>query len=162
MKNSPTLLNYEASDYGVHEFDPQVDFSQFLEEARQHAREVNFQASSRYSEESEKGKSGEHKKIKKSWKKCLFSWFKVEKKSKPGIEPENTSHISKPKKGHVSGPIYGSFRGDDTRQRRPSSGPIASFLNPIRKIESEIPYMCLDQLDNPHHVRSYAPVYLVT
>lgn len=199
MKHSPIHMNYETSDYGVHEFDPQVDFSQvkpvcsfssvgsalvffngykiripisfgcdfdqFLEEARQHAREVKFQAPSTFSEETGKKKLGEDKKTKKSWKKSLFSWLKMEKNSKhPSMQPAaNTSHISKPRKGHVSGPISGSSsRGDGMRQRRPTSGPIAYFFSPSRKVENEIPYMCLDQLNNPHHVKSYGPVYLVT
>lgn len=199
MKHSPIHMNYETSDYGVHEFDPQVDFSQvkpvcsfssvgsalvffngykiripisfgcdfdqFLEEARQHAREVKFQAPSTFSEETGKKKLGEDKKTKKSWKKSLFSWLKMEKNSKhPSMGPAaNTSHISKPRKGHVSGPISGSSSGGDgMRQRRPTSGPIAYFFSPSRKVENEIPYMCLDQLNNPHHVKSYGPVYLVT
>ncbi|KAJ0075864.1 hypothetical protein Patl1_33867 [Pistacia atlantica] len=160
MKNSPIHLDYETSDYGVHEFDPQIDFSQFLEEAKQHAREMKFKASSTCFEETRKGKIGEEKKIKKSWKNSLFRWLKVEKKSKPCTEPANTSHISKPRKGHVSGPIYGSGRGDD--MRRPTSGPITSFFKPIKRVENEIPYMCLDQLNDSHHVKSYGPVYLVT
>ncbi|KAK2651990.1 hypothetical protein Ddye_011846 [Dipteronia dyeriana] len=161
MKKSPTYMEYEASDYGVHEIDPQLNFSQFLEEARQHAKEVNFEASSTNAEETGKKKQ---KKIKKSWKNSLLSWWKVHKKSKPIMEAAaSTSNISKPRKGHVSGPIYGSGRGDDMKLRRPTSGPIINLFNPIKRGEDEIPYMCLDQLNNnSHHVKSYGPVYLVT
>ncbi|KAL5822254.1 hypothetical protein ACOSQ3_020160 [Xanthoceras sorbifolium] len=162
MKKSPIHLDYETSDYGVHEFDPQLDFSQFLEEARQHANEMSFQSSSTYTEELGKQKLGGEKKIKKSWKNSLFSWWKVHKKSKPSMEPANTSSISNPRKGHVSGPIYGSGRGDDMKLRRSTSGPITNLFNPIRKGEDEMPYMCLDQLNDSHHVKSYGPVYLVT
>ncbi|KAK3220641.1 hypothetical protein Dsin_014611 [Dipteronia sinensis] len=151
-------------DYGVHEFDPQLDFSQFLEEARQHAKEVNFEASSTYTEEiGKKNQLGGEKKIKKSWKNSLLSWWKVHKKSKPIMEPAaSTSNISKPRKGHVSGPISGSGRGDEMKLQRPTSGPITNLFNPIKRGEDEIPYMCLDQINNSHHVKSYGPVYLVT
>ncbi|KAK4838742.1 hypothetical protein QYF36_016076 [Acer negundo] len=72
---------------GVHGFDPQLDFSQSLEEARQHAKEVNFQASSTKTEELGKKKQiGGEKKIKNSWKNSLLSWWKVQKKSKPSRE----------------------------------------------------------------------------
>ena len=98
---------------------------QFLEEARQHAKEVNFEASS--------------------------------------MEPAASTNISKPRKGHVSGPIYGSGRGDEMKLRRPTSGPITNLFNPINRGEDEISYMCLDQINNnSHHVKSYGPVYLVT
>ncbi|KAK0597948.1 hypothetical protein LWI29_030116 [Acer saccharum] len=164
MKKCPSYRDYEASDYGVHEFDPQLDFSQFLEEARQHAKEVNFEASSTYTEEIGKKKQLEgEKKIKKSWKNSLLSWWKVHKKSKPSMEPAASTNISKPRKGHVSGPIYGSGRGDEMKLRRPTSGPITNLFNPINKGEDEIPYMCLDQINNnSHHIKSYGPVYLVT
>ncbi|KAK4839514.1 hypothetical protein QYF36_022487 [Acer negundo] len=163
MNKSPTYLDYETSDYGVHEFDPQLDFSQFLEEARQHAKEVNFQASSTYTEETGKKKQlGGEKKIKKSWKNSLLSWWKVHKKSKSSNEPAASSNISKPRKGHVSGPIYGSGQGDEMKLRRSTSGPITNLFNPINRGEDEIPYMCLDQINNSHPVKSYGPVYLVT
>ncbi|TXG68167.1 hypothetical protein EZV62_003102 [Acer yangbiense] len=164
MKKCPSYRDYEASDYGVHEFDPQLDFSQFLEEARQHAKEVNFEASSTYTEEIGKKKQLEgEKKIKKSWKNSLLSWWKVHKKSKPSMEPAASTNISNPRKGHVSGPIYGSGRGDEMKLRRPTSGPITNLFNPINTGEDEIPYMCLDQINNnSHHVKSYGPVYLVT
>ncbi|XP_044485544.1 uncharacterized protein LOC123211084 isoform X3 [Mangifera indica] len=162
MENSPIYLDYETSDYGVQELDPQVNFSQFLEEAKQHVRDMKFKASSTFSEETSKGKLGEERKVKKSWRNSLFRWWKVEKKSKARTETANTSHISKPRKGHVSGPIYGSDSVDDMRHQRPTSGPITSFFNPIRRVENEIPYMCLDQLNDSHHVKSYGPVYLVT
>ncbi|KAK1575665.1 hypothetical protein Q3G72_007381 [Acer saccharum] len=164
IKKCPTYMDYEASDYGVHEFDPQLDFSQFMEEARQHAKEVNFQASSTNIEELGKKKQlGGEKKIKKSWKNSLLSWWKVHKKSKPSMEPAaSTFNISKSRKCHVSGPINGSGRGDDIKLRRQTSGPITNLFNPIKRGEDEIPYMCLDQINNSHHVKSYGPVYLVT
>ncbi|KAK0598146.1 hypothetical protein LWI29_032060 [Acer saccharum] len=164
IKKCPTYMDYEGSDYGVHEFDPQLDFSLFLEEARQHAKEVNFEASSTNTEELRKKKQiGGEKKIKKSWKNSLLSWWKVHKKSKSSMEPAaSTSNISKLRKGHVSGPIYSSGRGDDIKLRRQTSGPITNLFNPIKRGECEIPYMCLDQINNSHHVKSYGPVYLVT
>ena len=145
-------------------FDINCFDDQFLEEARQHAKEVNFEASSTNTEELRKKKQiGGEKKIKKSWKNSLLSWWKVHKKSKSSMEPAaSTSNISKLRKGHVSGPIYSSGRGDDIKLRRQTSGPITNLFNPIKRGECEIPYMCLDQINNSHHVKSYGPVYLVT
>uniref|UniRef100_A0A6N2K4Y4 Uncharacterized protein n=1 Tax=Salix viminalis TaxID=40686 RepID=A0A6N2K4Y4_SALVM len=168
MNKAPMYHHYEASDYGAYEFDPEVDFTkltinhdQFLEEARQHAREMNLQSPLPHPE-SGKGRVEEEKRSRGSWKRTLLKWWKAGKKTRTGVEPTNSSHISNPKKGHVSGPIYGSGRGVDARHRRQTSGPLTNLFNHSKRVENEIPYLCLDQLNNPHGVKAYGPVYLVT
>lgn len=161
MKKSPVYPNYEGSDYGGYEFDPQVDFTQFLEEARQHARQMNLQNSQSNAEEARKTRTGgEEKKSKKSWKNSLLKWWKSD--NKKNTEPANSSHISNPRKGHVSGPIYGSGRAVEPKHRRQTSGPLTNLFNPTKRTGNEIPYMCLDQLNSPNGVKAYGPVYLVT
>ncbi|KAL3598583.1 hypothetical protein D5086_006501 [Populus alba] len=161
MNNSPMYQNYEASDHGAYEFDPQVDFTQFLEEARQHAREMNLQSILPHPE-SGKERVEEEKKSKRSWKQSLLKWWNAEKKTKTIVEPANSSNISNPRKGHVSGPIYGSGRGDEARHRRQTSGPLTNLFNRSKSVENKNRYVCLDQLNNPHGVKAYGPVYLVT
>lgn len=145
-----------------------IPFNQFLEEARQHASsKLDPQNPSTNPEQYPKRKPVEvQKNNKKSWKNSLISWWKLHKKSKPSTKPEDTSnHVSRPKKGHVSGPIYGiGVRAKDSiRQRRPVSGPVASLFDPNKKIENDdIPYMCLDKVNITNNDKSYGPVYLVT
>uniref|UniRef100_A0A5B7BDE1 Uncharacterized protein n=1 Tax=Davidia involucrata TaxID=16924 RepID=A0A5B7BDE1_DAVIN len=163
MKKSPIHPKYEAGDYGDYGFDPQVDFSQFLEEAREHACKEN----SSYPEEAGKKQLGEVKKSKKSWKRSLFSWWKAEKRGNPSMEAPTSCQISNPRRGYVSGPICGTGGGGgggaSCKPWRPTSGPLTTLFHPTKRVENEIPYMCLDQLNNhPHGVQSYGPVYLVT
>ncbi|KAK8514201.1 hypothetical protein V6N13_063105 [Hibiscus sabdariffa] len=157
MSKSP---KYEAiSDYGSHEFDPRLNFAQFLEEARHHAGgggvpHVNFQRSS----SSCSTRVGGHKKQMKLWKISLLSWWNFDRKNKSSSDPVQ---VSKPTKGYGygSGPIAG---GIDTACRRVSSGPVSILFNPTKKVENEVPYMCLDQPNEPHQIKGYGPVYLVT
>ncbi|XVF25301.1 hypothetical protein REPUB_Repub13aG0201600 [Reevesia pubescens] len=158
IRTPPTMfVGYvNLSGFG---FDP---FDQFLEEARQHARDINFQRSSSCSEEVGKKRLGGEKKNKKSWKNSLFSWWKIDRKSKPSSNPVDGLNISKPTKGYSSGPLCGIARGVDAPRRRPSSGPVSILFNPTRKVENEVPYMCLDQPNDPYQINAYGPVYLVT
>ncbi|XP_038684690.1 uncharacterized protein LOC119984687 [Tripterygium wilfordii] len=162
MKRSPIYPNCETNYYGGNEFDPHLDFSLFLEEAREHAREVNPQAPLSNPEKAGKGRLGEEKKNKKSWSSSLFKWWKVEKKSKPGAEPSNGSQVPNARSGNVSGPINGNARGFNRRHCRQNSGPVNSLFNPTKRGENEIPYMCLHQRSNSHASVAYGPVYLVT
>ncbi|KAK9281759.1 hypothetical protein L1049_004664 [Liquidambar formosana] len=162
MKKSPIHPKYELANFNGYVFDPQVDFSQFLEEARQHAREGDLKVPSPNREEAGERSSGEEKKSKRSWKNSLFSWWKADKKTKPHVEPAIITQISNSRRGHVSGPIYGSGGGVIGRHRRPTSGPLTSLFNPTKRAENEMPYMCLDKLNNSHVVEAYGPVYLVT
>ena len=138
------------------------DYDQFLEEARRHARQGNPQGPSPHGDEAGKGRLSEEKRSKKSWKSTLFSWWKADKKNKPSVEQVPCSRISDPRRGHVSGPIYGSGRRTDGKQRRPTSGPLTSLFNPTRKAETDIPYVSLNQLSSSHSAQAYGPVYLVT
>ncbi|XVF86997.1 hypothetical protein PTKIN_Ptkin18bG0085200 [Pterospermum kingtungense] len=141
-------------------------FDQFLEEARQHTRDLNLQRSSSCSEEVGKKRLGGQKKSKKSWKNSLFfSWWKIDRKSRTSLNPVDSPNISKPTKGFASGPVCGSGTargGVDTPCRRPSSGPVSIIFNPTRKVENEVPYMCLGQPNDPYQINAYGPVYLVT
>ncbi|XP_039061616.1 uncharacterized protein LOC120205930 [Hibiscus syriacus] len=150
MSKSPTSPKHETNGCSCCEFDPRVNFSQFLEEARQHARDINLRRSSSYSET----RLGAEKKSKKSWRNSLFSWCKIDRKSKFRSDPI-----------HVSNKHYGSCgttKGIETPHRCPLSGPVSVLFTPARKMENEVSYMSLDQSNNPDHVNSYGPVYLVT
>ncbi|KAJ4827599.1 hypothetical protein Tsubulata_026405 [Turnera subulata] len=164
MKKFPVDEDHGPGDYSGYDFDPQVDFRQFLEEARQHAREKDMHPSLPQSkEDAGNQRMGEEPKSKKSWKNSLLKWWKLEKKSKPIVESTNGSHISNlRRKGHNSGPIYGSSNGAQTKHRRPTSGPLSSLFNSSKRVQNETPYMCLDQVNSSNGVRAYGPVYLVT
>ena len=166
LKNSIPLLTDRVLCLSlfIHFF---FNYDQFLEEARRHAGQRNPQVPSPYGDEAGKGRSNEEKRSKKSWKNALFSWWKADKKSKPSVEQvQPCSRISDPRRGHVSGPIYGSSsskRTDSRRQRRPTSGPLLTNLfNPTRRAEADIPYASLNQLNISHGAQAYGPVYLVT
>ncbi|GMI73004.1 hypothetical protein HRI_000969700 [Hibiscus trionum] len=163
MSKSP---KYEASDYDSREFDPRLNFSQFLEEARQHAggdTRVNFQRSSSSCSKQvgEIKLGGGHKKNKKLWKISFFSSWKFDRKNKSSSDP---AQVSKPTKGcgYGSGPLRRTAEGIDTVRRRASSGPISILFNPSKKVENEVPYMCLGQPNDPYQINAYGPVYLVT
>ncbi|RVX16889.1 hypothetical protein CK203_003405 [Vitis vinifera] len=162
MLKSAVYPKCETGDYNDHGLDLQEDFSQFLEEARRHARQGNPQGPSPHGDEAGKGRLSEEKRSKKSWKSTLFSWWKADKKNKPSVEQVPCSRISDPRRGHVSGPIYGSGRRTDGKQRRPTSGPLTSLFNPTRRAETDIPYVSLKQLSSSHSAQAYGPVYLVT
>ncbi|XVE88543.1 hypothetical protein DITRI_Ditri19aG0077700 [Diplodiscus trichospermus] len=162
MSKSPVHPEYETNDYGRYECDPQVNFSQFIEAAKQHARDRNFQQSPSCSEEIRKKRLGGEKKSKKSWKSSLFSWWKIDRKSKPNSSAVGGTHVSKASKGYGYGPFCGTTRGVETPRRRPSSGSISILFNPTRKMENEVPYMSLDEPNHPYQINAYGPVYLVT
>ncbi|KAJ8756041.1 hypothetical protein K2173_024588 [Erythroxylum novogranatense] len=162
---SPVYPNHETRDYGGYELDLQLDFTQFLEEARLHARERNILTFPPVPIEVGGRRTKEDKKSKVSWKSSLFKWWKADKKHKQtGSEPATISPKTKlQRQGHVSGPIRGSVRAH-SRQFQPSSGPLTSLLSPlkVKKSENEIPYMCLDDVNNDPEVTVYGPIYSVT
>ncbi|GMI77830.1 hypothetical protein HRI_001452300 [Hibiscus trionum] len=156
MSKSPTSPKHETSGCSSYEFDPQVNFSQFLEEAR---------LQSSCSEEVGETRLGAEKKSKKSWRNSLFSWCKIDRKRKPGSDPVHVSTTPKPTKHYGSGPLCSrtTTKGVETPPHwRPLSGPVSVLFTPTRKMENEVPYMSLDQPNNPYHINSYGPVYLVT
>ncbi|KAK9157736.1 hypothetical protein Scep_004310 [Stephania cephalantha] len=83
--------NVDNNEFG---FDPHIDFSQFLEEAKCHKGQVrNAQRRQNSPSLVEQKTLGGEAKVKKSWKSSLFSWWKVNKKVKP-------------QKGHLSTTIH--------------------------------------------------------
>lgn len=134
---------------------------QFLEEAKQYAIESDFQTSAPYPEEIEERRVGQEKK-KKSWKKLLFPWLKGEKMNKNSTKPATKSQVSDARRTNVSGPVYGTGKAMEGRQRRPLSGPITGLFKPTKRADDEMPYKCLDKTGSHKVVQIYGPVYLVT
>ncbi|KAK8594819.1 hypothetical protein V6N13_015735 [Hibiscus sabdariffa] len=139
-----------------------VNFSQCLQEARQDARDLNLRRSPSCSEEAGKTRLGAEKKSKKSWRNSLFSWCKIDTKNKPGSDPVHVPNIFKSTKRYGSGLLCRTTKGVETPCRRPLSGPVFILFTPTRKVENEVPYMSLDQPNNPQQMNIYGPVYLVT
>ncbi|XP_030524043.1 uncharacterized protein LOC115736466 [Rhodamnia argentea] len=170
MSKSHVARESEASKYGVDfEFDPALDFSEFLDQARRHICE---EASPRApSPVADIDRQSEFKKSKKPWKNSLLSWWpkarnKFEKKSKSRVEPASSSQSSNPMRNHISGPIY--MKSSGTRKGKPgerphcsSSGPLMGLFRSSRVMENEIPYAALDDID-PRRAKPYGPVYFVT
>ncbi|KAK7294540.1 hypothetical protein RJT34_17429 [Clitoria ternatea] len=164
MMKSPAQPTYEACHYDDYGCDLQQDFCLFLEEAKQHGKEVKLRSSTVHPEESRKTGSEKEKKGKKSWKRSLISWWKADKKSKHREEHTNNSktEVCGRKQGHFSGPIYNSSNGSDKKHWHPSSGPLTSLFKPTKKEENEIPYVSLHQQNNPRGLQNYGPLYVVT
>ncbi|CAI9753694.1 unnamed protein product [Fraxinus pennsylvanica] len=159
---SPTYKKYDSADYFDYEFDCQADFKQFLDEAK--ACQGNFKTEP-LEKVGIKGQLQGEKKNRKSWKNSLFSWLKTDKKNKSVMQqsPRNGTVGSEPRHGPFSGPVRGSGGGSITsRPQNPTSGPIASLFLSSKRVEDEVPYVSLGQLNISHAVQSYGPVYLVT
>ncbi|KAK4778077.1 hypothetical protein SAY87_018264 [Trapa incisa] len=173
--NSSIYPRYDTADYSF-DFDPEVDFSQFLSEARQHKTDSNILASSPNVELEGKRRSGDEKRGKKSWKRSLFSWCRSEKKAnRPRVEPAtDVFHKPRPQRGYTSGPILdSSARGGGggaelLRHYRPTSGPLSGLFGKGKRSESETstPYVTLgggqNGRSNGAATSPYGPVYLVT
>ncbi|KAG9141030.1 hypothetical protein Leryth_012608 [Lithospermum erythrorhizon] len=99
------------------------------------------------------------KKQKKSWKRSLLSWWKTKKKKKHVEQSSNAPLMPKLKREYESGPMAGAIT---TRAPNSASGPLGRLFNSSKRVENEMPYMCLEHLNNPHDLHSYGPVYLVT
>ncbi|KAL5062544.1 hypothetical protein RYX36_024281 [Vicia faba] len=161
-KSSPQPNHFD--DYG---FDLQQDFSQFLEEAKEHGQETKQKNSSVYPEEGSKKRGSEKdRKGKKSWKSSLISWWKFDKNNKvkeASNSNSSKSKVSERRQGHVSGPImHNSYKGYEGKNKRPFSGPLTSLFKSTKREENEVAYMTLDQQNSPHPVQNYGPVYKVT
>lgn len=173
------------SDYG---FDPQIDYFQFLEEARNHKREttttrssvdsLHFKLQKPISKE-ESANRTIHKptnKKKKWWRKALlfFKWKWIHSNHKDDYLGHGDVHIARARAfgASISGPVYltDSLSGSSTPYRstsRPSSGPLAGSLAPARKGDMEIPYLSLRELNMEQQQQqrsstSAKPIYLVT
>ncbi|XP_043722061.1 uncharacterized protein LOC122669375 [Telopea speciosissima] len=163
------------SDYG---FDPQIDYFQVLEEARNHKREksrsvdaLHFKLQKPISKEDSKKKN---KKKKKWWRNALLFWkWKWAQGERHNGEESGFNNKSRACRATISGQVYitESRSGSSTPCRtsnRPASGPLAGTLTPTRKAElAEIPYLSLRDLNMEpqqyHRVSASAmPIYLVS
>ncbi|CAL0317988.1 unnamed protein product [Lupinus luteus] len=165
-KCSPLHPKYEPSHYDDYGIDLQEDFSMFLEEAKQHGKETKLKISSSvYPEEPQKAGSDKEKRVKKSWKTSLISWWKADKKNKVREEHTNKNSqtkVSVKRQGHVSGPIYNCSNGGYRKQWHPKSGPLTSLFKATKREEIEIRYVSLNQQNNTRDVHNYGPLYVVT
>ncbi|XP_022892039.1 uncharacterized protein LOC111406909 [Olea europaea var. sylvestris] len=141
MKTSTMSRKHTTTDYCGYEFDYQTYVTQFLEEPRMNGFDGNLISAPH--EEAGKKKLDKGKRNKKSWKSSLFSWLRRETRNG---KPDGTGAS-----------ITGGFWA-----RRLTLGPLIGLLNLTRRVEDEVPYMSLGQLNNPQDVLSYGPVYLVS
>ncbi|MED6170719.1 hypothetical protein PIB30_033683 [Stylosanthes scabra] len=151
MNSDEAHPRYEEAQYHDYGFDLQEDFSQFLEEARQHGKEEKLKSSSSVHPEESRAQIKEKK---KSWKISLVSWLKSENKSNTSKSKNknNNNNITQ------SNAYYHSNKNDHGNV----SGPLTSFFKGTKRKESgEIPYM---SLHHGNHAKSqnYGPLYMVT
>ncbi|CAK7333334.1 unnamed protein product [Dovyalis caffra] len=172
------------SDYG---FDPQINYFQFLEEARKHKREtitarssvdsLNFKLQKPISKEESANRKihKAKKKQKKWWRKALlfFKWKWIHSGHKDDYLDQEDVHKARARafRASISGPVYltDSLSGSSTPYRsasRSSSGPLAGTLTTARKGDLEIPYLSLRDLNMEQQQQristSSMPIYLVT
>ncbi|CAI9776789.1 unnamed protein product [Fraxinus pennsylvanica] len=171
----------EPQHFSNYSFDPQINYFQVLEEAKNYKESLtsidtlHFKLQQPIS--TDENIEHSQKKIKKNkmrwWRNALLL-FKWNKWAPPGGGAptasgscNNISHLGRHRIGSISGPVYitESRSGSTTPYRittsRPSSGPLAGSLS---KDEVEIPYLNLRELNN-HHNRistSFVPIYMVT
>ncbi|CAI9114515.1 OLC1v1015256C1 [Oldenlandia corymbosa var. corymbosa] len=115
----------EAGAYHDCEFDPNADFAQFLEEARNHKCEEEPKGANIEVEQNIEGNGcqalasngGAKRSNRKSWRSSLFSWLiKSDKKNKRPVVVETLQQPHKLRRGGtaISGPIiHGGGGGDD-------------------------------------------------
>ncbi|XP_050215911.1 uncharacterized protein LOC126667011 [Mercurialis annua] len=170
------------SDYG---FDPQINYFQFLEEARNHKQEtvpksidsLHFKLQKPISKDDHftKRKTLKNKK-KKWWKKAFlflkFKWIHIQH-DEYDFEDVHKAR-ARAFRSSVSGPVYitesctsGSNTPYRATTRRPTSGPIAGTLTPARSDDLGIPYLSLrelnmEQQEYQRFSTSTTPIYLVT
>lgn len=158
MKKSATFL----ADENVEPFDPHVDFSRFLEEAKMHGRNLKSEETSMQ----QSSVAGGGKKSKSNWlKNSLFFWRKSIPSKSQHVSVPHVHNPTRPKA--VSGPIHehGERAVLSCRRSNHASGPLAGFINPSNatRDEFEVPYICLNQLNQPaDKARTFGPIYLVT
>ncbi|KAJ9154522.1 hypothetical protein P3X46_027845 [Hevea brasiliensis] len=167
---------HHYSDYG---FDPQINYFQFLEEARKHKREtVRSIDSSHFKLQKPISKDESNRKIHKTkkkrwWRKAslFFKWKWIYSQHNDNADENVHKARARAFRASVSGPVYvtESRSGSSTPYRTtssPSSGPLAGTLTPARKGDLEIPYLSLRELNMEHQQQrmstSAMPVYLVT
>ncbi|KAI4317561.1 hypothetical protein L6164_025424 [Bauhinia variegata] len=168
------------SDYG---FDPQIDYFQVLEEAMKHKREtassidsIHFKLQKPISKDDSR-KAQKSKQRKRWWKNALlfFKWkwtpHHHHRHRHGKLDQDEDVHHARARdlRASISGPVYmtESRSGSSTpyrTTRRPSSGPLAGMLTPVKKGDVAIPYLSLRELtmEQRRMSTSSMPVYLVT
>ncbi|URD87651.1 hypothetical protein MUK42_27276 [Musa troglodytarum] len=139
-------------------------FPKIVEEGR-NQRELSLPNSDSF-----KKKVGMKERKNKTWKRSLSSWFKFQKKKAAEEAPPTTkfSKGSNPldtERSLFSGPLFGNSRRFGMVQqhnRLVAPGPLACCFTPTRAEETEVPYMHLDNRNNPMGTQAFGPVYLVT
>ncbi|OAY56042.1 uncharacterized protein LOC110611837 [Manihot esculenta] len=172
----PMPESHHFSDYG---FDPQIDYFQFLEEARNHQREttidsLHFKLQKPITKDDSSRKTHNTKK-KHWWRKAFlfFKWRWIHSHHNNDLADEEDVHEARARafRASVSGPVYitESRSGSSTPYRtvnRPSPGTLAGNLTAARKGDLEIPYLSLRELNMEQQQQrmstSALPVYLVT
>ncbi|CAI0466888.1 unnamed protein product [Linum tenue] len=163
---------HHFSDYG---FDPQIDYFQFLEEAKKHKLNSTTAANSIDTlhfklqkplsrDESLKATRSNKAKIKKRWWKNALVFFKLKwAHTNPKFEAFEAEegegddvHRARARalRATMSGPVYyitESRSGSNTPYRtttsRPASGPLAGSLSPAVKGDIDLPYVSLRELN---------------
>ncbi|CAI9753537.1 unnamed protein product [Fraxinus pennsylvanica] len=162
---SPIYKKYDSADYFDYEFDCQADLNRyFLEEAKRTECQGNLKTEP-IEKVGIKGQLDGEKKNRKSWKNSLFSWLKPDKKNKSVVQqsPRKGTIDSELRRGPFSGPVHAIEGGGITgTPQKPTSGHITSLFSSSKRVEDEVPYVSLGQLNNAQDVQSYGPVYLVT
>ncbi|KAJ6889806.1 hypothetical protein NC651_023528 [Populus alba x Populus x berolinensis] len=174
------------SDYG---FDPQIDYFQLSEEARNRKRKTitaRFPVDSLHlklrkpvsNEESASRKVHKaNKKKKKWWRNAMlfFKWKCIHSNHKDYYLDREEDVLEARARAFSASISAGSVYLIDSLSRsstpsrstsRPSSGPLAGTLTPARKGDMEIPYLSLRDLNMEQQQQrsstSAKPIYLVT
>ncbi|ONK66002.1 uncharacterized protein A4U43_C06F3170 [Asparagus officinalis] len=162
MRRTPIFSKDGNGEFSELDYDPHVDFSKFLEEARKYANDakLNPNMHSHTNATPSRIHKGE-----RSWKGTLFFWRKLTKRGGEihggmATKPSNGSNASKRRHVSVSGLICGD--GISRRVDRPASGPLAGWFTPTRAEESEAPYVCLDVKRHASGANAFGPIYRVT
>ncbi|CAL9066279.1 uncharacterized protein LOC103976114 [Musa acuminata AAA Group] len=147
--------------------DLQSGFPKIVEEGRNQAKDREF---SLPNSDSFRKKVGMKERKNKTWKRSLSSWFKFHQKKAAEEAPPTTKFAkgSNPldtERSLFSGPLFGNSRRFGMVQQHnwlAASGPLACCFTPTRAEETEVPYMYLDNHNNPVGTQAFGPVYLVT
>ncbi|KAL2933542.1 Glucose-6-phosphate isomerase [Bienertia sinuspersici] len=177
MKESVVFRGFESFDTvfidnSKNVLDPEINFTEFLEEARKFANEKKQRQKEEESSSKKQVTNEEKKCKKKSWKKALISFWKT---SSSSFNKQHSKEISKasnnPKpRGHFSGPVGGAVAGTGSGplHRLATSGPLAGVaqhqkLKKKKGKRDEIAYVSLEKLNEPvYDAKTYGPVYLVS
>ncbi|CAL9073277.1 unnamed protein product [Musa textilis] len=167
MNKSPIFPKDEHGNCSELGHDLRLDFSKFLEEARNHASNI---LSPPQSDSLEKVRMKDtKKKKKKTWQRSVSFWFKFRKSAgEEATSKTDTLKDSNPLDADhrpFSGRLFGNgskFSQLHRRIRQSTSGPLACCFTPTRAEETELPYRYLDHQNHPLRAQAFGPIYLVT